>query len=60
MTGTSHLNTFKDAKHTGQPPERGRTSSFLLSLLVDGIIADLQDREAAQQGQTGYSTGRQL
>lgn len=31
------------------------TTSFLASLLVDGIL-----REGHKQGQTGYSTGRQL
>lgn len=31
------------------------TTSFLASLLVDGIL-----REGHKQGQSGYSTGRQL
>ena len=40
--------------HVGQMA-RPLTTSFLASLLVDGILA-----EGHKQGQSGYSTGRQL
>lgn len=54
------MTSLYHSEHTGQPQWQERTSSFLLSLLVEGIFDRLWDREAAQQGQTGYTTGRQL